>query len=133
MIEQVAFPVSPDRARLAWHQFEIDEQSLKSYREVTQDNLLGIIQKAEQVTRKTAASDYLVFLLEAYTLFTTSEYMQSFLMSWLVLERYITKLWEAYLAEEGGLGLARTQIDEHKLVVDRLCDRSSTAGQENHH
>lgn len=110
MIEQIAFPVSPDRARLASYQFSIDEQSLRSHREVAQDSLLQIIQKAEQVTRQPAASDYLVFLLEAYTLFTNSEYMQSFIMSWLVLERYITKLWEGYLAEEGVSGERKRKL-----------------------
>lgn len=68
--------------------------------EVDKEKLVGLIQQAERITRDPDIADFLVFLLEAHTCLHSSEYMQSFVMSWVIIERQMFWLWQRFLKEE---------------------------------
>ena len=68
--------------------------------EVEKEKLVGLIREAERVTQDPELADFLVLLLEAYTCLQSSEYMQSFMMSWVIIERHMFWLWEKFLREE---------------------------------
>jgi hypothetical protein len=107
------FPSSPERVSLIQDIWSIDEAVLKRYREIPEEKFLELIPTAEKVVAKgPAASDSLVYLLEAFTLMDNSEYMESFIVSWLVIERYITKLWELYLSEESVSGSRKKKLED---------------------
>jgi hypothetical protein len=69
-------------------------------REISKDKLVQLIQQAERNTQDYDIADFLVFLLEAYTYLQSSEYMQSFVMSWVIIERQMFWLWKKFLREE---------------------------------
>lgn len=128
----MSFPISPFRAKLAERHLHIDEKMLKEYREISKEALLKVIKNTEKVTQSIEGSDYLVFLLEAYTYFANSEYMQSFIMSWLVLERYINKLWTDYLKKENISGKRKDKLTNSNFwTVDDILETLTFAGNIN--
>lgn len=69
-------------------------------REINKEKLVQLIQQAERNTQDSDIADFQVFLLEAYTCLQSSEYMQSFVMSWVIIERQMSWLWKKFLKEE---------------------------------
>jgi len=69
-------------------------------REVEKEKLVRLMKEAERISQDPEIGDFLVLLLEAYTCLHSSEYMQSFMMSWVIIERHMFWLWEKFLREE---------------------------------
>jgi hypothetical protein len=78
--------------------------------EINKERLIEIIQQAERITKDPNASDFLIFFLEADTHLKNSEYAQSFIMSWVIIERHMLWLWEKFLKEEGILRERRSKL-----------------------
>jgi hypothetical protein len=68
--------------------------------EVEKEKLISLIREAERISQDPDMADFLVFLLEAHTCLQSSEYMQSFMMSWVIIERQVSWIWEKFLREE---------------------------------
>jgi hypothetical protein len=69
-------------------------------REVKKQALIGLIRKSERISQSPEIADLLVLLLEAHTCLEGSEYMQSFMMSWMIIEKDVFHKWEEYLKKE---------------------------------
>lgn len=67
---------------------------------VSQGKIREIIEESERITSKELDKNQLLDLLESYTHFHNAEYRQSFVFSWLILEREISRLWVEYLKNE---------------------------------
>jgi hypothetical protein len=61
---------------------------------------------------------YIPFFLESYTHFSESEYTQSFFMSWVIIEKYLTGKWEDFLKEKGISGGFKKEIS--KWNIDKI-------------
>jgi len=64
------------------------------------EDLIRLIQQAERISNDPDLSDFLTFFLEAHTHLENSEYSQSFIMSWVIVERQMYWLWKKFLREE---------------------------------
>ena len=64
------------------------------------DSMKMIINVAENVSHDKTINESLLFLLESFTHFYNSEFSQSFLFSWLVVEKHISRLFEEMLSEK---------------------------------
>jgi len=64
------------------------------------DSMKMIIKVAENVSHDETINESVLFLLESFTHFYNSEYSQSFLFSWLIIEKYISQLFEEMLSEK---------------------------------
>lgn len=85
------------RAQL-FHEFTSGVTSIFIYRiEVEKKKLISLIKEAERISRDRDMTDFLVFLLDSYTCLESSEYMQSFMISWIIIERHMFWLWEKFL------------------------------------
>lgn len=62
--------------------------------EVEKEILVGIISEAGSIMNNEKLSDELVLFGEGTTHFGNAEYVQSFIMSWSILERHISELWK---------------------------------------
>lgn len=67
---------------------------------VKKENIIEIIQQAERISQDPDISDFLTFFLQAHTHLDNSEYSQSFIMSWVIIEREMIWLWRKFLKEE---------------------------------
>lgn len=91
--------VDTPRTQLAYW-FPQQQLVLESRTEIGKKNLVRIIKQAERISKDPDISDFLAFLLEAYTHLKNSEYSQSFIMSWVIIERQMFWLWKKFLKEE---------------------------------
>ncbi len=80
-------------------------------REIQQEQLIEIIKQAEILTKEDIVSEFLVYLLESYTYFQNSEYNQSFIMSWIIIEKYLSFRWRELLQEKGIKGKQIENLD----------------------
>jgi len=98
--------------------------------QVEKEKLVVLMKEAERITQNPEIADFLVLLLEAYTCLQNSEYMQSFMMSWVIIEKHMFWLWEKFLREES---VTRTRRD--KLMnpaystVDSILESLNLAGR----
>jgi|Deesub1362A_J573_1020465.scaffolds.fasta_scaffold00418_37 hypothetical protein len=66
---------------------------LHDIKEVEKETLTEIVNAAGRVLGNTELREMISFLLESYTHHVNSEYSQAYIMSWLVIERHLSKLW----------------------------------------
>lgn len=91
----------PDTPRL----LIFDEQRQSQLRtkrktKLTHEDLLQALRDAEVYLKNKELCFYIPFLIESHTHFAELEYTQSFYMSWVIIETYLTKKWKAVLDEK---------------------------------
>jgi len=64
---------------------------------VPKQKITEIIKQANKITRNTDVNSYLSIILESYTHFINFEYIQSFIMSWTIIEKYLAQMWIQYI------------------------------------
>lgn len=69
-------------------------------RVVTEDTFSEIIGKAERIYQHLDKSDELSFFLQALTHLEDTEFAQSFTMSWILVEKYLSQIWENFMREK---------------------------------
>lgn len=87
------------RTQLAFF-FSQRQSMLKKRIKIGKENLIEIIHQAERISKDPDISDFLTFFLQAHTHLKNSEYSQSFIMSWVIVERHMLWLWKKFLKEE---------------------------------
>ena len=80
--------------------FPLQQLMLEDRTKIGKEGLIRVIQQAERISKDPDISDFLTFLLEAHTHLKNSEYSQSFIMSWVIVERHMLWLWKKFLKEE---------------------------------
>jgi hypothetical protein len=100
--------------------------------EVEKEKLISLIREAERISQDPDVADFIVFLLEAYTCIQSSEYAQSFMISWVIIERHMFWLWEKFLKEEQIIRGRRDKLTnpaywtlDYVLEALNLCGRLS--------
>ncbi len=61
-----------------------------------------ILDRAFEYTTKPELHDYLILILEGYTLFTKNSYKGTFLYGWMIIETFLAKLWKEYVDSLAG-------------------------------
>jgi len=80
--------------------FPMGQVFLEGRIEIKEEHLIRVFEQAERISNEPDISDFLLFLLEAHTHLQNSEYSQSFIMSWVIIERHMLWLWNKFLKEE---------------------------------
>src|SRR3989344_2355798 len=79
-------------------------------RKIGKSKLEEIIQKALKISGDIETKEYLQFFLESYTYYSNSEYNQSFISGWIVIEKYAFSIWEKFLGEKSITGERRRKL-----------------------
>lgn len=113
---QMAFPQSSERYSMAEISIgpTINEQTLGLFRESSENTILSLIERAEHITKNEEAGDLIIFLLFASNHFSNTEYIESFTMAWVIVEKYLNSLWRRTLLSQG---LPRSRVNK---LADRL-------------
>ena len=61
---------------------------------ISEQKLKKIVKNAEELIKDDSIRNYLFYLLESYTHYSNSEYSQSFIMSWIIIEKKLFTLWK---------------------------------------
>jgi len=106
---------------------------LRKRREVKKEKIVSLIREAERITQSPDLSDSLIFLLDAYTCLQSSEYIQSFILSWIVIERHLYRLWERFLQERQIAGKRKNKLTNPlQITIDIILETLNFAGQLSH-
>lgn len=99
-------------------------------REIEKETLIDMIREAERINQDPDLADFLVLLLEAYTCLQSSEYMQSFMLSWMIVEKNIAWTWNKFLREELITRERRRKLTNSMLwTVDSILEALNLAGK----
>jgi hypothetical protein len=94
-----------------------------------EEKIINLIEKAANISTDCTLSDYLVFLLQAYTHKQNSEFTQSFILSWLIIERQISWQWVNFLSEEGVAKRRRDKLmNSNYWTIDFVIEALSLSG-----
>jgi hypothetical protein len=97
---------------------------------ISKDMLIKIIKQAEKWALKDT-KPLLGLLLEAYTHFANAEYTQSFIMSWTIVEWWLSKLWDDFLNEHKVSGKRREKLRSTIFwkTTDRIIEVLNLSGK----
>lgn len=81
-------------------------------REVSKQDLIKIIKRAEALSKKKMSGELLIYFLESFTHIEESEYNQSFVMSWLIIEKYLSSRWKDFIKEKAIGGNRKDKLED---------------------
>lgn len=67
---------------------------------INEDVIKDSINKAEKISNYEDLTSQLIFLLEGHTYNANSEYSQSFIINWIIVEKYLSNLWNDLLEKK---------------------------------
>ncbi|MBD3350920.1 MAG: hypothetical protein GF364_05485 [Candidatus Lokiarchaeota archaeon] len=82
---------------------------------ITKQHMLAILKKAENLTRTPLLSTFCKTLLDAYSHYQKSEYSQSFILSWSLLEQIINKKLQDFIYQRGVDKRRENKLDRWNL------------------
>jgi hypothetical protein len=89
-----------------------------------------LLQRSERVTQSGLMSETLRFLLEAYTHFQNSDYLEAFVLSWLIVEKDVYSRWNRYLRDKKIQDTRRRKLENPGVwTVDVVIEELNLAGQ----
>lgn len=100
-------------------------------RAVTEEELEVVVNLSESVASNEKITNSLLFFLEAFTYLQNSEYTQSFIMSWMLIERYLSDCWDSFLDKLDIRGNRRDKLKSTLLwkSADRILEVLSLSGK----
>ena len=114
MVDSITFPASLPRLQLAQEEFfSVSSDALETSKKLSVDDLSRIIEKANSLSSRPDASDYIASLAKAHTHLRYAEYEETFIISWRIIERIIKENLEEQLKRSSS-----------KEAIDRLKRRS---------
>jgi hypothetical protein len=70
------------------------------FRKVTKERFVDLLKKTEKIVANKELKSYISLCLDAKTHFLKQEMKTAFLLSWIVIEKYIDSLWAEYLSSQ---------------------------------
>jgi hypothetical protein len=88
------------------------------------------LRKTERVTQSGTVSETLRFLLEAYTHFHNSDYLEAFVLSWLIVEKDVYSRWDRYLGDKSIQGSRKGKLENPGVwTADVVIEELSLSGE----
>ncbi|MCD6583171.1 MAG: hypothetical protein J7K71_00565 [Candidatus Omnitrophica bacterium] len=81
-------------------------------KEIPKEELIKAIKQAEVLTKDEMVAEFLTYLLESYTYLQTSEYNQSFIISWITIEKYLSFRWKDFLKEKEIVSKRKEKLED---------------------
>jgi len=95
-----------DRTKPMW------EPDILPYLDVSSDGLRKLLEISESINNEPGLTDCLILLSEAYTCMQSSQFIQSFIVSWTIIERYLYWIWDSHLEKSGTSKKRRKKLSE---------------------
>lgn len=115
-MRNIQFPISLKRNWQAAQSFGgINENTLQAAVKLTPENLSEIVRTSERITKLPENSKIVSLLVAAKAHMKGSEFMESFILSWLMIERILRNKWESFLARKNVAGRRRKKLREWSI------------------
>ncbi|WP_048190505.1 hypothetical protein [Methanobacterium sp. SMA-27] len=95
-----SMPINSMRTNLINAQWNIPINIEFNRIKVSENKIYELFNIAEKIKNDKIFKDFSIFYLESYTHFTNYLYSQSFIISWLILERYLSNLWKEKIIDK---------------------------------
>lgn len=96
---------------------------------VAEEKMRKIIKLSEKLTDR-KQSDLLILNLEAYTHYHETEYMQSFVLGWVVIEKYLSNVWRKFIEEFGVTGKRKKKLlSSHEWSISYIIETLNLCGK----
>lgn len=97
--------------------------------DVTEEKIEEVINSLRDL-EITKRSDLLILGIEAYTHFQEAEYMQSFIFSWIVIEKYLSDFWRSFIGEQGITGKRKKKLlSSHDWSISYIIETLNLSGK----
>ncbi|MEK7309315.1 MAG: hypothetical protein AAB038_00675 [Planctomycetota bacterium] len=100
-------------------------------REISEEQVKETIKQAELFTKNETIAELLIYLLESYSYLQGSEYNQTFIMGWMVIEKFINYLWDKFLEQKSTEIIGDRKNKLKNYTADRAVEILSLSGQIN--
>lgn len=95
---------------------------------VEEQKLSKIVETADRIMKHPNLADELILWLEASTHFQDSEYAQSFIVSWIIVERNLSNIWAFFLSERNVRGDRENKLtDSNRWPIDSVLETLNVA------
>ena len=84
-----------DRKGLSW------EPDVHPYLSIKPEGLSLLLDISEMINNEPEITDCLILLVESFTCMQSSQFIQSFIVSWTIIEKYLYWIWESHLRKNG--------------------------------
>ena len=123
-IRSVQYPISLSRNWQASREFSIsiDENILETSLKFKWVDIDSIISKAEEITTNPDLSKSIIFLVQAAAHLSNAEFLESFILSWLIIERHFGTVWDEFLVESNITGKRKKKLTGRPIdfVIEQL-------------
>jgi hypothetical protein len=101
-------------------------------KEVSKEVIEKILNKAKIVAKNEKLAELVTFLIEGYTHYSNSEYSQSFIINWLIVERYLSELWGEFIKERQVNGDRKSKLKNPiQWGIDHILETLNLTGKLN--
>ena len=98
--------------------------------EIPEEIFKEIIKKADIISSNQKITEQLTFLLEGYTHYKNAEYSQSFIINWVIIERYLFKIWRELLEEKNISEKRKSKLnDSNRWSADYILEVLNIQGK----
>lgn len=118
-----AYPMSPTRYWQAEHDFGgIDESILESAVKLEPDSAFTTIKESESMTQDPTHSRAIISFAQSKAHQRNSEYLESFVMSWLIIERLLRRKWSVFVEKKNVAGRRKKKLVEWSIdmIIEQL-------------
>ena len=99
-------------------------------KQVSKELIEEILKKAEVISKDEELAELLIFLIEGFTHYSNSEYSQSFIVNWLIVEKYLSELWLRTLNEREIKGKRKDKLtNPAQWSLDYVIETLNLAGE----
>lgn len=111
-IRESSIPMGSARTLLFEERWPFRQPSIFSYRrkEVSEKQIFDFIETAERILKHRDKTEQLHLWLETYTHFRNSEFPESFVVGWIIVERFLSRIWEDFLRDKGVYGERESKL-----------------------
>ncbi len=120
-------PVSITRNWQASQEFDsVDEWTVIKAIKLDKEKIVQIINKSEEITKNPEMGKNIVFLAQSSSHIRNAEYLESFVLSWLIIERYLRRKFSEFLSSNNITGKRKKKIENWSIdtVIEQLAINS---------
>lgn len=98
------------------------ETDIHPHLSIKEEGFRKLLKMAEMITNESEVSDCIMLFVESYTSLQSSQYIQSFIVSWTIIEKYLYWLWGTHLKNLGVNRERRDRLTGSEWTISRVVE-----------
>lgn len=98
------------------------EPDIHPHLSIKEEGFRKLLKMAEMITNESEVSDCLMLFVESYTSLQSSQYIQSFIVSWTIIEKYLYWMWGIHLKNLDVNRERRDRLTGSEWTINRVIE-----------